>query len=242
MGTQLSSVPTPPVTGRTNLALIYQEILTVITRFRSNRQSVKDALSFRNQVKGAISTAEADAARRGYAAEDVRLATFAVVAFLDESILNSNNPMFADWPRMPLQEELFGVHQAGEMFFQCVDRLMAKGDSPQNADVLEVFALCLWLGYRGRYSMGGPEAVRSVASTVTEKLQRMRGGRPAALAPHWALPKDAPRPKASDPWVRALLFCAAGTLLIALILFVGFKLVLVSGASTLHSVAPSMSH
>lgn len=241
MGAQSGTVPQPPVTGRTNLALIYQEILTVLTRFRSNRQSVKDALSFRNQVKGAISSAEADAARRGYAAEDVRLATFAVVAFLDESILNSNNPMFADWPRMPLQEELFGVHQAGEMFFQCIDRLMAKGDSPQTADVLEIYALCLWLGFHGRYSMGGQEAVRSVATTVTEKLQHMRG-RPPALAPHWAIPKDIPRPKASDPWVRALLFAAAGVFLIAVVLFVGFKLVLVSGASSLHAIAPSTPH
>ena len=99
--------------GRTNLALIYQEILTAITRFRSNRQAVADAASFRNQIKAAIGVAEAEATRRGYAADDVRLATFAVVAFLDESILNSNNPIFADWPRMPLQEELFGVHTAG---------------------------------------------------------------------------------------------------------------------------------
>lgn len=241
MGAQMGTVQPPAPTGRTNLALIYQEILTVITRFRSNRQSVKDAQSFRNQVKGAISSAEAEAARRGYAADDVRLATFAVVAFMDESILNSNNPMFSDWPRMPLQEELFGVHQAGEMFFQCIDRLMAKGDSPQAADVLEIFALCLWLGYRGRYSMGGPEAVRSLAGTVTEKLQHMRG-RPGALAPHWALPKDAPRPKASDPWVRGLLFAAVGVLLITIVLFVGFKLVLVSGASALHSLAPSTPH
>ncbi len=231
MGAQMGGVA-----ARSNLALIYQEILTVITRFRSNRQSVKDALSFRNQVKGAISSAEAEAARRGYAADDVRLATFAVVAFLDESILNSNNPLFTDWPRMPLQEELFGTHQAGEMFFNCIDRLMAKGDSPQSVDVLEIFDLCLWLGFRGRYSMSGQEAVRSVASTVMEKLQHLRG-RPGALAPHWMLPKDAPRPPASDPWVRALLFCTLGALLIAIVLFGGFKFVLISGASGLHSIA-----
>ncbi len=240
MGAQMGGVPSGPA-GRSNLALIYQEILTVITRFRSNRQSVKDALSFRNQVKGAISSAEAEAARRGYAADDVRLATFAVVAFLDESILNSNNPLFADWPRMPLQEELFGTHQAGEMFFSCIDRLMAKGDSPQSVDVLEIFDLCLWLGFRGRYSMSGQEAVRSVASTVMEKLQHLRG-RPGALAPHWMLPKDAPRPPASDPWVRALLFCTLGALLIAIVLFGGFKFVLISGASGLHSIAPVAPH
>ena len=78
---------------------------------------VSDAGSFRAQIKGAIGVAESEATKRGYPAEDVRLATFAVVAFLDESILNSGNPIFADWPRMSLQEELFGVHTAGEVLF-----------------------------------------------------------------------------------------------------------------------------
>jgi len=241
MGAQPGGVSPAKSAGRTNLALIYQEILTAITRFRSNRQAVSDATSFRNQIKGAIGAAEADATRRGYAADDVRLATFAVVAFLDESILNSNNPLFADWPRMPLQEELFGTHQAGEMFFQCIDRLMAKGDSPQSADLLEIYDLCLWLGYRGRYSMSGQEAARSVASTVAEKLQHLRGA-PRPLAPNWAPPRDTVRQQASDPWVRALLFGAMGALLIAILFFVGFKFVLISGASGLHAMAPLTPH
>src|SRR5208337_3298136 len=148
---------------------------------------------------------EAEATRRGYTPDDVRLATFAVVAFLDESILNSNNPIFADWPRMPLQEELFGLHTAGEMFFHCIDRLMAREASPQTADVLEIYALCLLLGYRGRYSMSGQESVRAIASTVAEKLQRLRGGlRP--LSPNWAPPKEVVHQQASDPLVQALLF------------------------------------
>lgn len=233
MGGQPGSASPAQVAGRSNLALIYQEILTAITRFRSNRQAVQDAGSFRAQVKTAIGAAEAEATKKGYAADDVRLATFAVVAFLDESILNSNNPLFTDWPRMPLQEELFGVHQAGEMFFNCIDRLMAKEDSPQSADVLEIYALCLWLGYRGRYSMSGQEAVRSVASTVTEKLQHIRGG-PRPLAPNWAPPKDAVQQKSSDPWVKALLIGALGALLIAVLSFGVFKFVLISGASGLH--------
>jgi len=233
MGGQAGGVSPAQVAGRSNLALIYQEILTAITRFRSNRQAVQDAGSFRAQVKTAIGAEEAEATKKGYAADDVRLATFAVVAFLDESILNSNNPLFTDWPRMPLQEELFGVHQAGEMFFNCIDRLMAKEDSPQSADVLEIYALCLWLGYRGRYSMSGQEAVRSVASTVTEKLQHIRGG-PRPLAPNWAPPKDAVQQKSSDPWVKALLIGALGALLIAVVSFGVFKFVLISGASGLR--------
>ncbi len=231
-GAQTVAPPTPSL--RENLALIYQEILTAITRFRSNRQSVTDANSFRNQIKGAINVAEAEATRRGYVNEDVRLGTFAVVAFLDESILNSQNPIFADWPRMPLQEELFGVHVAGEVYFQCINKLMAKGDAPAVADVLEIFALCLALGYRGRFSLSGQEGIRTILTSILEKMQRIRGG-PRPLAPSWAPPKDAMIRKSYDPWARILGFSALGCTVFALLLFVLFKLVLVSGVSGLHA-------
>jgi len=230
-----------PVQSRENLALIYQEVLTAITRFRSNRQTATDAGVFRNQMKAAIRAAESAATASGYPVEDTRLATFAVVAFLDESILNSNNPIFADWPRMPLQEELFGGHTAGEIFFQCIDRLLARNDSLQVADVLEVFALCLLLGYRGRYSLSGQEGVRPVLEAIADKIQRIRG-RMGPLSPQWSLPQDRVQAKAYDPWVRRLVFGALGFLALALILFIVFKLSLMSGASGLHSTASIMTH
>ena len=226
---------------RMNMALIYQEILTVIARLRSNRQAATDAVSFRNQIKAAIASAEASATHTGYNTEDTRLATFAVVAFLDESILTLNNPIFKDWPRMPLQEELFGVHTAGEMFFQCLDRLLARTDSPPTADVLEVFALCLALGYRGRYGLGGQEGISRVVATISDKLQRVRGG-PRPLSPHWAPPRDAAPRQSYDPWVRGLGFGALGLFSLAVILFVGFTIALVMGVSELASLAPLTTH
>lgn len=247
MGVQQFPTSTSPGAGSPagnrgrNLALIYQEILTAVTRLRSNRQAVSDARLFRNQIKAAIGAAESEATHRGYAAEDIRLATFATVAFLDESILNSNNPIFADWPRMPLQEELFGGHTAGEIFFQCIDRLLARNDSPQLADVLEVFALCLLLGYRGRYSLSGQEGIRSVVGSINEKLQRIRGG-PRPLSPNWLPLQDAVVQRSYDPWVRGLLVGTLGMLFLAVLLFVGFKLILLSGASGLHSISPLRTH
>ena len=225
-----------PAPSRENLALIYQEVLTAITRLRSNRQAATDAGTFRNQMKAAISATESEAMSKGYPVEDTRLATFAVVAFLDESILNSNNPVFADWPRMPLQEELFGGHTAGEIFFQCIDRLLARSDSPHLADTLEVFALCLLLGYRGRYSLSGQEGIRTVLEAIADKMRRIRGGvRP--LSPNWSPPQDAVPQRAYDPWARRLAFGAVGLFLLALLLFMGFKFTLMSGASGLRSTA-----
>ena len=242
MGTYPSQAAVPqgarsaPVQGRGNLALIYQEVLTAITRFRSNSKYAADAGTFRNQMKAAISAAESSAAASGYPAEDTRLATFAVVAFLDESILNSNNPVFADWARMPLQAELFGGHTAGEIFFQCIERLLRRSDSPELANLLEVFALCLLLGYRGRYSLSGQEGVGTVLDAITGKIQRIRGGA-GLLSPNWSPPPEAVRPSAHDPWARRLIFAAVGVLVLTVLLFVGFKLSLMSGASGLHSAA-----
>src|SRR5207302_10861059 len=123
-----------------------------------------------------LKMASAEAQRFGYAPDDIKLAAFASVALLDESILNSQNPLFADWPRKPLQEELFGIHIAGETFFQYAQQLLARNDSAEVADVLEIYHLCLLLGYQGRYSSGGRGELQSTADAIAAKIRRTRGG------------------------------------------------------------------
>ena len=87
-----------------NLALAFQEILTAVVRLRANRQSAADAHSFRTHIREAINTAIRKSRARGYTDEEIQMATLAVVGFLDESILNSRNPLFADWARETLQQ------------------------------------------------------------------------------------------------------------------------------------------
>ena len=91
-----------------------------------------------SRAREALRIAASQALAAGYTADDVKFATFALVAFLDESVLASQNPVFADWPRKPLQEELFGTHIAGETFFAHLHQLLTAQDSPDLADLLEV--------------------------------------------------------------------------------------------------------
>ena len=150
----LEDAAAPPVTAwPDNLALFFQELFTAIVRVRSHRQEVNNADVFRNQVIQAIKTADQNAKTRGYTDEDVKSGVFALVAFLDESILNLRKPVFNDWVRKPLQEELFGRHVAGEMFFENLQEILGRRDSPEVADLLEVYYICLLLGYLGRYSI-----------------------------------------------------------------------------------------
>jgi len=226
-----------PVRRADNLAMLYQEALTVVVRLRSNRQAVGDPQAFRSQISLALQTAGEEATRRGYAVEDARVATFAIVAFLDESILNSHNPAFADWVRKPLQQELFGVDMAGEIYFRNVDHLLGRRDSQELADVLEIYQLCILLGFRGRYSVGSSGELRNVANLIAERIRRIRGATPM-LSPAWTPPADA-APAFVDPWIRPLLWSAAACWIFALLLFVIFSVSLGSAASELQSILSS---
>jgi type VI secretion system protein ImpK len=219
-----------------NLALHFQEALTAVVRLRANRQSVTDAESFRHMMREALKMASADALRAGYTHDDIKLAAFAVVALLDESILNSQNPLFADWPRKPLQEEMFGIHVAGETFFQYVQQVLERPDSHETADILEVYYLCLLLGYRGRYSIGGRGELQASMDAIGAKIRRIRGAY-SGLAPEWALPAEQARATGADPWVRKLTWAAIACGALAVILFVIFTIALSSGVSDLRTLS-----
>lgn len=203
--------PVDTVTTHGQLAAALQEALTAIVRLRSERQPVSDAVAFRTLMKQLLATAQQDAAGLGYDSQDIRLAIFAVVAYLDESVLNARSPVFADWPRRPLQDELFGGHMGGEWFFQYLEQLLQRPDSAQLGDVLEVYQLCLLLGFRGRYGAGGAGELHAIMSMVAARLARLRGV-PGDLAPAWRPPSDALEER--DPWLPRLTRIAIGAVVL----------------------------
>jgi type VI secretion system protein ImpK len=219
-----------------NLAFLFQEVLTVIVRIRANRQPVTDAQKFRIDMKAALKRAEKDALTKGYLPNDIRPATFAIVAFLDESVLNSTSTTFADWSRMPLQEEMYGNQLAGEIFFENLQRLLARPASQDLADLLEVYLLCLLLGYKGRYGLTGQEALRPIMDSVAAKIRQSRGAL-RGFSPSWELPTGTVTVGGSDPWVVRLAWAAGICLVLMVALFIGFHSILGNGVAVLHALA-----
>ena len=222
-----------------NLALVFQEVLTVTVRLRSNRQTVTDAEVFRNQIRSALKASDREAKALGYTDEDIRLGIFAVVAFLDETVLNLRNPVFQDWVRRPMQEELFGQHIAGETFFQNLQKIVGRRDVPETADLLEVYYLCLLLGFLGRYSVSGKGELRAVMGAVDDKMRRIRKTRPD-LSPAWEITGQMVTVATTDVWARGLSYAAIGCTALTVLLFIFYSLMLASGVSDMRTLAAQL--
>lgn len=215
-----------------NLALVYQELFTVIERMRANRLQVPDSAAFRGQVKEMLRMGVEEARRRGYNDDSIKLAQYAVVAFLDESILNLRWPVFSDWPRQPLQEDLYQHHIAGEIFFQNLQALLGRTDSQELADLLEVYQLAMQLGFAGRYSIGGRGELGQIMQAVAQKIRRIRQTN-SEMSPRWRLPGDRVVSAGADPWVKRLMIASGALAGLAILLFAIYKITLSSGISTL---------
>ena len=134
---------------------------------------------------------QARASRTGYSQEQVDAARYALVALIDERVMSLDAPIRDAWASAPLQIRLFEAFNAGEAFFERMAAFRNPG-TPDRADVLEMFHLCLCLGFKGRY--GDPamaDARTQLIAQVANDIRSARGGLNAPLSPGWE-PRGAP--------------------------------------------------
>jgi len=230
-----------PVPKLDRLALLYEGILTATVRVQTGRQQVQDPENFRTRMKQALREIASTAARKGYSGEDVQEANFAVVAFLDETVLTVDASA-TEWARKSLGEELFGQRSAGEVFFKRLETLRANRDSQSLAEVLEVYYLCLLLGYEGKFAGGSKAELQLLMSNLRERIERIFGRNPE-FSPDGVLPDEpvtiAPPADPLDKQVRWFAFAA---LALAILCFVGFYLHLEARSSDVeHSIHERLS-
>jgi type VI secretion system protein ImpK len=215
------------------LALLFEGIFAAICRVHSRRQMVQEPDSFRARMKQALAEIAAKAARRGYRQEDVYEATFAVVAFLDEAMLSATGAN-EKWIGKTLGQELYKERSAGETFFKKLEALRAMHDSEDLAEVLEIYYLCLVLGYEGKYAGGAKGELLQMMVNVRERIERILGNHPD-FSPDKVLPDEPLMPlMIADPMHRQLRVFALAAVLFALLCYGVCYAQLHSMASDLH--------
>ncbi|RPI67802.1 MAG: DotU family type IV/VI secretion system protein [Ignavibacteriales bacterium] len=168
------------------LADISAECLMLILQLRA-ANDYGDPSNLKTKVIDLFDKFEQNARGAGIDNEKIRMAKFALVAFLDETIISSGWQRKDEWLTEPLQIKMFDTFNAGEEFFTNLHSLRQRASS--NKDVLEVYYLCLTLGFKGMYQLQSPETLRRVVDELNLELHPELYNAIDAISPN-GKPKD----------------------------------------------------
>jgi type IV/VI secretion system ImpK/VasF family protein len=149
------------------LLTCYSEFIAKVVAFEATlRQGAVGGPPIRDAVDGALQEARAAVSRAGRTAAEEEAATFAVVAWADETLVHCPG---SEWGRRiePLQKQHFRTLNAGNEFFQRLAKLGAD-----SAEVIEVYYTVLCLGFEGQYKLdpNGPAEIRNRREQLSLQL------------------------------------------------------------------------
>lgn len=173
------------------------------------RSAPLDASQFTEKVRNFLDELERGAKRLNISADDIYAAKYAFCVTLDELILGSGFEIRKSWERAPLQLTFFGDQLGGEHFFTRLEELRAQGTV--RLPVIEVFYMCLLLGFQGKYMLESPEKLGYLVSRLGDEVAHFKGKR-AAFAPHWQPPDNIRHALRTQVpiWVVASVFALIG--------------------------------
>lgn len=195
------------------------------------------------QVKSFLVEVDKNATKLKVSPKDLRLITYAFCTTLDEVILRSDSLLRFDWQRRPLQLIYFGDQLGGERFFTQLE--IARSDGSNRLQVLEVFHMCLLMGFQGKYFFEGIDALSLLTKRLGEEVAHLKGKR-SSFAPRWSAPDKVTHQLRNEVplWVVCCVFALLGTLA-----FIGLRFDLnrqtnlqLNDYSQLIKVAPEPAH
>jgi type VI secretion system protein ImpK len=206
------------------LSEIYSPCFALVLQLRAT-SAFGEADLLRERIKRLLDKAGVEAARAGVAHEDVQAAKFAMVAFIDETILSSEWAEKDRWLARPLQLEIYDRYDAGEEFFVKLETL--RGQRGHRAEVLEVYYLCMTLGFKGRYQLHDQERLRLIIEETYAELKRAPGMGVGVLSVH-GKPRDQVATEVKSKLPAWMVVAAAAIL--GLIMYLGMSFYISSTA------------
>ena len=199
-----------------DLAGLAGPVLELVLKLRA--ASVAPSTNLRPAVHHLLQEMEQRAGTLRYNERQVSAVKFALAAFVDETVMTTNLPLRDEWERFPLQLEYFGEQLAGVKFYERLDELLKQIEA--DADVVEVYYLCLLLGFKGKYKVYMEDQLQGVIEGVAGQLRRVGRLQENELSPHWKV-TDQPEPP-RDPGLPlwAKIGAAAGVVVVLLIYLV----------------------
>lgn len=200
-----------------------------------------DIAEFRRRVIDEIRHFETAAMTRDIPSRLVRVSRYALCASIDDIILNTRWGATSGWASHSLVGALYNETWGGERFYDLLSQMLQQPE--QNIDALELMAICLAIGFIGKYRVaeGGQGQLTRLRHDLYRTIRRVRGPYERSLSGAWqavAAPHRAPRTMAG-PWLAALVLLL---LLAALWAFssISLRAGVERAAEQIRALAPSM--
>jgi type VI secretion system protein ImpK len=120
-----------------------------------------------------MKTLEHEAVENQIPGQVVTEVQYAMAALIDEAIMLSQWPGRFHWADRSLQFRLFGEHLAGVNFFVRLEKIRQSGEN--NLSLLEVYYVCLQLGFQGKYALSQQEELKSMQVDIKNQIDLYRG-------------------------------------------------------------------
>ncbi len=160
---------------------------TLIAVFAKTRSSLShpDVGGLHQRLINEIKTLEAQLRDLGLKQEVQLSVRYLMCSVLDEAVLNTPWGTESAWAQRTLLSVFHGETSGGEKSFLILDRL--RQSPSENLEVIELFYICLSLGFEGRYRFmnRGKEALDQVREELFSIIRRQRGDYERTLSPSW---------------------------------------------------------
>jgi type VI secretion system protein ImpK len=165
-----------------NLVLTNMRTLFQLATFLKAESLDEDKLeNYHEKILQALKDFEKQAITLNWDHYTTTNAKYALIAYIDETILNSSWSGKTTWMSKPLQLELFGEHTAGEGFFERLQKIREFGS--QYIDLLELYYMCIQLGFKGKYRLRHHEQLLGLQADLRNQIEAIRGITTNQLSP-----------------------------------------------------------
>jgi type VI secretion system protein ImpK len=167
--------------GKRDISALCTDLFLIIIRMRE-AEDLGDPASLRKLIGYFLDLFEKNCAAIGMPQDSIGEAKYAIVALMDETVLSVPGACRDYWISRPMQLDYFGDNIAGQEVYEKLQKLLLQPENKK--DVLEVYYLCLALGFEGKYKISNPEERAAIMDDLGRKLRRTRVRVSAELSPH----------------------------------------------------------
>jgi len=168
-------------TKNETLSTLCTDIFLIVIKMR-DIEDLGDTAALRKLILYYLKQFEKNCSVLGIPAETVDSVKYALIAILDETVLSNPSEARNYWITNPMQLEIYGDNIAGEGFYRKLDLMLQNPEA--NRDALEVFYLCLCLGFQGKYVFGNTEEREEFITKLARILVKAGNLQVDSLSPH----------------------------------------------------------